>query len=106
VVEALKPRFEESLAKVSKGGKVAEATRYGLNNWDNLPRFLDDGRIEIDSNTIERSIRGVPVVPCVANAGNAADRGTAPRDHPTGLDSIATSRPELNLECSQSDGRC
>jgi hypothetical protein len=30
---------------------------YGLNHWDGLIRFLDDGRIEIDSNTVERSIR-------------------------------------------------
>lgn len=27
--------------------------------WDGLIRFLDDGRIEIDSNTVERSIRPI-----------------------------------------------
>ncbi len=59
VVEALKTFFEASLAKVSKGGKLGEAIRYGLNHWDGLVRFLDDGRIEIDSNTVERSIRGI-----------------------------------------------
>jgi transposase len=59
VVEALKPWFEACLAKVSKGGKIGEAIRYGLNHWDGLVRFLDDGRIEIDSNTVERSIRGI-----------------------------------------------
>ena len=59
MVEALKPWLEESLAKVSKGGKIAEAIRYGLNHWDGLVRFLDDGRIEIDSNTVERSMRGI-----------------------------------------------
>jgi hypothetical protein len=59
VIEALKPWFEASLAKVSKGGKIGEAIRYGLNHWDGLVRFLDDGRIEIDSNTVERSIRGI-----------------------------------------------
>ena len=36
-----------------------EAIRYGLRHWDGLCRFLDDGRIEIDSNTVERSIRGL-----------------------------------------------
>jgi len=51
--------FEASLAKVSKSGKVAEAIRYGLNHWNGLLRFLDDGRIEIDSNTVERSMRGI-----------------------------------------------
>ena len=59
VIEAMKPWFEASLAKVSKGSKLAKALRYGLNHWDGLCRFLDDGRIEIDSNTVERSIRGL-----------------------------------------------
>ena len=59
VIEALKPWFEASLAKVSKGSKLAEALGYGLNQWDGLCRYLDDGRIEIDSNTVERSIRGM-----------------------------------------------
>ena len=59
VVEALKPWLEESLAKVSKGSKLAEGLAYGLNHWEGLCRFLDDGRIEIDSNTVERTIRGL-----------------------------------------------
>ena len=59
VIEVLKPWFEASLAKVPKGGKLADALSYGLNHWDGLCRFLDDGRIEIDSNTVERSIRGL-----------------------------------------------
>jgi transposase len=44
---------------VSGSSKIAEAIRYGLNHWDGLLRYLDDGRIEIDSNTVERSIRGI-----------------------------------------------
>ena len=59
VVEALRLWFEACLAKVSKTGKIAEAIRYGLNRWEGLSRYLDDGRIEIDSNTVERSIRGL-----------------------------------------------
>lgn len=59
VVDALKPWLEASLAKVSKGSPLAEALGYGLNQWDGLCRYLDDGRIEIDSNTVERSIRGL-----------------------------------------------
>ena len=42
---------------MSKGSKLADALAYGLNQWDGLVRYLDDGRIEIDSNTVERSIR-------------------------------------------------
>jgi transposase len=59
IIEALKPWFEQSLAAVPKGGKIGEALAYGLNHWGGLTRFLDDGRIEIDSNTVERSIRGL-----------------------------------------------
>lgn len=36
---------------------LADATRHALTRWTELPRFLDDGRIEIDPNTVERSIR-------------------------------------------------
>jgi len=57
IVEALKPWFERSLTVVPKGGKIGEALAYGLKHWDGLTRFIDDGRIEIDSNTVERSIR-------------------------------------------------
>ena len=57
LVEALRPWLESSLSKVPKGSKLGEALGYGLNQWDGLARYLDDGRIEIDSNTVERSIR-------------------------------------------------
>jgi transposase len=45
--------------------------RYGLSHWDGLARFLDDGRIEIDSNTVERSIR-----PITLNRKNALFAGS------------------------------
>jgi hypothetical protein len=59
VIDEMKRWFEASFAKVSKGGRIADAIRYGLNHWHGLVRFLDDGRIEIDSNTVERSIRAI-----------------------------------------------
>ena len=57
IVEDLKPWLEASLAKISKTSSLAEDIRYGLNHWDGLIRFLDDGRIELDTNTVEREIR-------------------------------------------------
>ena len=33
--------------------------RYALTRWDGLTRFLDDGRIELDTNPVERAIRPV-----------------------------------------------
>jgi transposase len=55
---ALKIWLEKTLAQVARGSSIARAIRYGLNRWDGLVRFLDDGRIEIDSNT-ERSMRPI-----------------------------------------------
>ena len=38
---------------------MAQAIRYAFNHWEGLIRFLDDGRIELDNNTVERAIRPV-----------------------------------------------
>ncbi len=38
---------------------LAEAIRYTLARWPALCRFLDDGRIDLDTNTVERAIRPV-----------------------------------------------
>src|SRR3546814_6072621 len=53
------PWFEEMLPKLPRGSNTAEAIRYTLNHWKGLIRFLDDGRIELDNNTVERSIRPI-----------------------------------------------
>jgi hypothetical protein len=47
------------LAQVAGGSSLANTVRYALNRWDGLVRFLDDGRIEIDSNTVERAMRPI-----------------------------------------------
>jgi hypothetical protein len=49
--------WEKELAKVSGKSKTAEAIRYAINRRESLERFLTDGRIEIDSNIVERAIR-------------------------------------------------
>src|SRR5918995_1552035 len=58
-VEALKVYLEEQLARVSGKMPVAKAIRYMLNHWDGLCVFLTDGRVELDTNTIERLHRVV-----------------------------------------------
>jgi hypothetical protein len=45
------------LPKLPRGSKTAEAIGYTLNHWHGLVRFLEDGRIELDNNTVERAIR-------------------------------------------------
>ena len=47
------------LAEVSAKSPLAEAIRYTLGHWDGLTVFLDDGRVEVDSNTVERTIRPI-----------------------------------------------
>ena len=56
---ALKAWFEQRLARVSAKSVIAEAIRYALHHWDGLTRFLDDGRIELDNNVVERGIRPI-----------------------------------------------
>lgn len=46
-------------ALISQKTKLAEAIRYTLSRWDGLSRFLDDGRVGIDSNVVERAIRPI-----------------------------------------------
>jgi transposase len=59
LVDKLEVWLREQLARLSKGSTLAREIRYGLNHWQGLCRFLDDGRIEIDSNTVERSMRPI-----------------------------------------------
>ena len=70
LVLALKTWFEQQLTHVSGKSLIAEVIRYGLNHWDGLTRFLDDGRIELDTNIVERGIR-----PIVLNRKNALFAG-------------------------------
>ena len=59
LVDALRLWLEAQLAAVSGKSTIAAAIRYALSRWDGLARFLDDGRIDIDSNVVERSIRPI-----------------------------------------------
>ena len=47
------------MGRVPPRGGLAEAIRYALTRWPALSRFLDDGRIELDNNSVERAIRPV-----------------------------------------------
>nr|WP_258052443.1 transposase [Mesorhizobium sp. INR15] len=57
IIAALKPWFEKQLSMISSGSKLAEDIRYGLAHWEGLTRFLDDGRLELDTNPVENAIR-------------------------------------------------
>jgi hypothetical protein len=71
VIEALEPWLREKLGLVSRKRKLADAIRYALSRWAGLSLFLDDGRVEIDSNVVERAIR-----PLALNRKNALFTGS------------------------------
>jgi transposase len=71
LVDRLECWLKQQLTIISKGSTLADAIRYGLNHWQGLYRFLDDGRIEMDSNTVERSMR-----PLALNRKNALFAGS------------------------------
>ena len=71
ILEALKPWLSARLELISQKSDLAKAIQYTLNHWDGLNRFLEDGRIEIDSNTVERTIR-----PLALNRKNALFAGS------------------------------
>src|SRR5215210_7727707 len=59
IVEALHAWLTIQLARVSGKSGLAEAIRYALRHWQGLLLFLDDGRLELDTNTVERAIRPI-----------------------------------------------
>lgn len=71
LVDALKTWLGEQLPKLPRASDTAKAINYGLNHWNGLTRFIDDGRVEIDTNTVERSIR-----PIALNRKNALFAGS------------------------------
>ncbi len=58
-MDDLKPWLERQLTLLPRRSGLAEAIRYTLTRWPALCRFLDDGRIDLDTNTVERAIRPV-----------------------------------------------
>ena len=59
VVEALHAWLTAQLRRVSGRSTLAEAIRYALRHWQGLVLFLEDGRLELDTNTVERAIRPI-----------------------------------------------
>jgi transposase len=71
ILDDLRQYLDARNRQVSAKSKLGEAIRYALTRWDGLSRFLDDGRVDLDSNTVERSIR-----PLALNRKNALFAGS------------------------------
>jgi len=61
LLTALHAWMIDESARVEKGSTLAGAFNYAFNNWDALQRYAQDGRLEIDNNIAERSVRGAGV---------------------------------------------
>jgi transposase len=59
VVDSMNTWLEAQLLRLSSNSTLAEAIRYALGRWSGLTRFLQDGRVELDTNPVERAIRPV-----------------------------------------------
>lgn len=59
LIEALEAWLRDKLQIISQKSTLADAIRYALSRWQGLCLFLDDGRIEIDNNVVERAIRPI-----------------------------------------------
>jgi hypothetical protein len=59
IVEALHAWLQEQAPRISGVSELAKAMRYAIGHWPGLIVFLEDGRIEMDTNVVERSIRPV-----------------------------------------------
>ncbi|CRL14548.1 IS66 family transposase [Phaeobacter italicus] len=70
IIEGLELWHTQSRARVSAKSPTGEALKYIAKYWDGLCRFLEDGRIEVDNNTVERTIR-----PIALNRKNALFAG-------------------------------
>ena len=71
IVDALHVWLEEQLPRLPGNSDLAKAMRYALRHWSGLVAFLDDGRIEMDTNVVERAIR-----PVTLNRKNALFAGS------------------------------
>jgi hypothetical protein len=59
LIEVMKPWLETELRRIPNRGRLADAIDYALARWPALCHFLDDGRIELDTNPVERASRPV-----------------------------------------------
>ncbi len=66
-VDAFGDWVEEQRTRVSGKSSLGQALRYIFKFWDGLCLFLEDGRVELDTNAVERAIR-----PIALSLGRAA----------------------------------
>ena len=61
IVDELIALWKSELTQISGKSKIAEAIRYSLSRKTKFRRFLNEGRAELDNNTVERAIRPITI---------------------------------------------
>ncbi len=61
ILTDLKTWLEQQRRRLSSKSNLAKAIQYALTRWDALALYASDGRIGIDNNPAERSLRGIAV---------------------------------------------
>jgi len=59
LLEAMHAWWKATMMKLSRKSDVALAINYALERWRALALFCEDGRVEMDNNAAERSLRAV-----------------------------------------------
>ena len=59
VLEKLKRWYVTTAMTEPPGTNLASAAAYGVNHWQALTRFAEDGRIDPDNNLCERQMRDI-----------------------------------------------
>lgn len=57
ILESFYTWLKQTRPKVLPKGVLGKAINYCLSQWENLTAFLEDGRLELDNNRSERSIK-------------------------------------------------
>lgn len=61
LLDAMHPWLEGIRHRHLPKSPMGDAIGYALRQWDTLLRYLDDGRLDIDNNRVERQMRSVAV---------------------------------------------
>ena len=59
IMEAMKLWMETEGIKYSPNSLIGKAITYAYTRWNNMMRYLDDGRVRIDNNLAENAIRPI-----------------------------------------------
>ena len=59
LLEAFEAWLMQRLDEESSKSNLADAIKYTLGHWQGLTVFLTDGRVEVDSNVVERTMRSI-----------------------------------------------